>query len=266
MSCDACPGETVTGRVVDITPAAVPAAGKRVRVRVENPRGDLRPGLYAAAKFRTPVARADAHKRLELERWRERAAAGLALGTLGRFDGPLYEGPLFALLDAGARQAAARGGLVLGVPESAVIDTGALRVVYVESMPGVFDAVEVRLGRRCGDFYPAYSGLEWGQRVATAGAVLLDAESRLNPSVAASYFGSGPRPQAATQNAPAAPASDDRQLIARQKICPVSGEDLYSMTGPVKVIVQGRVVFVCCKSCEKPLLKDPEQYLPKLPK
>jgi hypothetical protein len=229
----------------------------------------LRPGHYAAAKFRTPVARLDSHRRLELERWQDRTAVGSALASLGCTDGPPAEGPLFALMDAGVRHAAARQGFALGIPESAVIDTGSRQVVYVESMPGMFDAVEVRLGRRCGDFYPVRSGLELGQRVATAGAVLLDAETRLNPSVAASYFGSGPRAPATPPQKPAAPSSpapDDRQLIARQKLCPVTGEDLYSMTGPVKVMVEGRAVFVCCKSCVKTLVAKPETYLPKLPK
>lgn len=80
-------------------------------------------------------------------------------------------------------------GEVLAVPESAVIDTGARKLVYVERMAGMFDAVEVVLGARCGDFYPLISGLEAGDRVASAGALLIDAESRLNPSVAAGYFG-----------------------------------------------------------------------------
>ncbi len=72
-------------------------------------------------------------------------------------------------------------GQVLAVPQSAVVDTGARKVVFVESMPGMFDGVEVVLGPRCGDFYPVVRGLEAGQKVATAGAFLLDAETRLNP-------------------------------------------------------------------------------------
>ncbi len=80
-------------------------------------------------------------------------------------------------------------GQVLAVPRSAVIDGGANRVVFVESMPGMFDGVEVVLGPRCGDFYPVARGLEAGQKVAVAGAFLLDAETRLNPSLASAYFG-----------------------------------------------------------------------------
>jgi membrane fusion protein, copper/silver efflux system len=82
-------------------------------------------------------------------------------------------------------------GQVLAIPQSAVVDTGARKVVFVEAMPGMFDAVEVALGPRCGDYYPVVRGLEPGQEVAISGAFLLDAETRLNPSLAAGYFGAG---------------------------------------------------------------------------
>jgi hypothetical protein len=270
LSCESSPGEIFSARIAELAPAAVPLAGRRIRLRVENSRGDLRVGLYASAKFRIPVSRFDEQRRAELNRWRDRAAIGINFPSLGRPDGmPPAEGPLFALMDAGLRQAAAREGFVLSVPESAVIDTGTRRAVYVETMAGVFDAVEVRLGRRCGDFYPVRAGVELGQRVATAGAVLLDAETRLNPNVAATYFGSGPRSPTGTHPAPGGSSpseSDDRQLIARQKICPVMGEDLYAMKGPIKLIVEGRVVFICCKGCEKPLRQKPALYLSRIPK
>ena len=182
VTCDVAPGESVPGRIVELTPPSTPATGWRVRVRVENPRGDLQPGQYAAAKFALPVARLDATPRIELERWRDQVAISVLTGPTGG-------GTVSALLEASFRHALTRGGLVLCVPESAVIDTGSRQVVYVESMPGTFDALEVRLGRRCGGFYPVWDGVESGQRVAAAGAVLLDAETRLNPSLAASYFG-----------------------------------------------------------------------------
>ncbi|MEX0711439.1 MAG: heavy metal-binding domain-containing protein, partial [Pirellulales bacterium] len=79
-------------------------------------------------------------------------------------------------------------GQVLAVPETAVVDTGARQVVYVETAPGMFDGVEVALAERCGGYYPVISGLEAGQRVAIAGAFLIDAETRLNPGLATAYF------------------------------------------------------------------------------
>lgn len=256
VTSDAAPGEAVAGRVAEMTPAV--ASGRRVRVRVEDPRGELRPGAFAAAVFRTPVSRLAPAQRVAAERWRDATAGSLLTGR--------PDGALTSLLDAGARQAVARDGFTLCVPEPAVIDTGVRRVVYTEAMPGVFDAVEVRLGRRYGDFYPVLSGLEPGQRVATAGAVLLDAETRLNPSLAASYFGAGPTPPKAAAPPPSGPAmSEDQLLAARQKVCPVTEEPLDSMGGPVRLVVDGRVVFICCRGCENRLRAKSAEYLKKLP-
>lgn len=257
VTCDPFPDESVTGRILDLGSASV--AGRRVRVQIDNPRGELRPGLYATVKFRTPLALLDASRRVELTRWSDRTAIALFVGLDQAFA---------TLADTAVRQAFARQGLSLCVPESSVIDTGTRRVVYIESMPGMFDAVEVRLGRRCGDHYPVRGGVEPGQRVVTAGAVLLDAETRLNPSVAASYFGAGSRPTTHTTQPQPGPSSadEDKLLIAKQKICPVTDEELGSMGAPVKVSVAGRTVFICCKGCEKTLLRKPDQYLAKLPK
>ncbi|MBX9584206.1 MAG: efflux RND transporter periplasmic adaptor subunit [Gemmataceae bacterium] len=251
VACDACPGESFVGRVLEV----VPGPSTRVRVRVDDPRGDLRPGAYAAATFRTPAAALPAFRRLEQERWRDALALTVAPSrTAG------------VLLDAAARQAAARAGLTLCVPEPAVIDTGTRRVVYVETMPGTFDATEVVVGRRCGDFYPVRAGVEPGQRVATAGAVLLDAETRLNPALAATYFGAGAKaPTPPVPSAPASPDAEDARLAARQKVCPVTKEPLDSMGGPVKLVVDGRVVFICCKGCEKAVRAKPAEYLRDLP-
>lgn len=84
---------------------------------------------------------------------------------------------------------------VLAVPESAVINTGVRKIVYRESAPGTFDMVEVRVDPKAGEFYPVLSGLAPGDRVATAGAFLVDAENRLNPAASAQYFGASGGPQ-----------------------------------------------------------------------
>ena len=73
---------------------------------------------------------------------------------------------------------------VLSVPETAVIDTGEKKVVYVETAAGVYDARAVTLGARAGSYYPVIDGLTAGQRIVTQGAFLIDAEARLNPATA----------------------------------------------------------------------------------
>lgn len=77
----------------------------------------------------------------------------------------------------------------LVVPVDAVVDTGDRRLVFVESSPGTFDAVEVITGPRAGEVVPIVSGVSAGQRVVARGAFLLDAEVRLAPGAASTYFG-----------------------------------------------------------------------------
>ena len=67
------------------------------------------------------------------------------------------------------------------MPESAVIDTGSARSSTSRAEPGVFEGREVVLGPRIGDRFPVLEGLAPGEKVAAAGAFLIDAESRLNP-------------------------------------------------------------------------------------
>jgi hypothetical protein len=155
-------------------------------------------------------------------------------------------------------------GEVLAVPASAVIDTGRLKTVFVERMPGMFDAVEVRLGTMQGNHYPVLAGISPGDRVATSGAFLLDAETRLDPALAAGYFGagsaagtsgSGPAvtsaggPTSADRLAGLKLSADDRILAARQGVCPITRFPLGSMGELVAVEVDGRPVFLCCAGC-----------------
>jgi hypothetical protein len=246
---DDLPGEKLAGRVESLTPAG---GEVRVRVSVSDARSQLRPGRYAEVRFHTPAARQTAVHDQTI------AAIFTAAAALPDI------GPLLA---AAARLNLLQRGQVMSIPESAVIDTGTRQVVFFESMPGMHDAVEVRLGRRCRDHYPVLAGLAPGQRVVTAGAVLLDAETRLNPSLAAAYFGAGSR--GGVPGAPPPPGTlspEDRLLAQKQKVCPVTGAELDSMGGPVRVLVNGKPVFICCEGCRQPLLKEPAKYLQRLGK
>jgi YHS domain-containing protein len=63
---------------------------------------------------------------------------------------------------------------------------------------------------------------------------------------------------------PAPLTEADRQLIAKQQTCPVTGEKLGSMGEPYKVVVKGRVVFLCCEGCKEEIEAHPDKYLAKL--
>jgi hypothetical protein len=178
-------------------------------------------------------------------------------------------------------------GEVLAVVETAVVDLGDRRVAYVERMPGMFDALEVVVGPRCGSYYPVIRGLQPRQHVAATGAFLLDAETRLNPGVAAGYFGAslsantssgssspdgrGETPSAektgkaaAIRAALAKLPPQERASAERQKVCPVTGMALGSMGAPVKIDVNGQTVWLCCAGCEVEASEEPVKTLEKL--
>ncbi|MBI4603150.1 MAG: efflux RND transporter periplasmic adaptor subunit [Planctomycetes bacterium] len=160
VSSEAYPGEPFRGAASFIGPSLDEETRTvKVRVDVENKEGRLKPGMYVTAVIRVPLggsASADG------------APAGQESGEAPREAPP---------------------GTVLAVNVSAVIDTGHRKVVFLEQEGGVFDSVEVVLGPRAGEHYQVLKGLAPGDRVVTAGAFLLDAETRLNPAAGAAYFG-----------------------------------------------------------------------------
>ncbi|MBI3865551.1 MAG: hypothetical protein HY290_27070 [Planctomycetia bacterium] len=241
-------GAALSGRIEAPDSPVGAAPGRRmaiVRIRLLEAPPWARPGMYGQARVALPLAELEPFASLHKASWPDSA-------------------PGFA-----------------AVPESAVVDTGRRRVVFVETMPGMFDGIEVTLGPRCGDYFPVLKGIESGQKVATVGAFLIDAEARRSPNLAAAYFGAARTSDTQASGAAAAPkpaskrakkqaaiklSAADLQLVKRQKICPVTEADLDSMGGPVPVDVAGQRVFICCKACEKPLKADPQKYLAKLKK
>jgi hypothetical protein len=182
---------------------------------------------------------------------------------------PALGGGLISLLTAATQEAVASQALVLAVPESAVIDTGSRQFVYRESEPDVFDQIEVQLGPRGGALYPVLNGLQAGDRVATTGSFLIDAETRLTAGAASTYFGGSGGPHDDRHSTMTARPSmtrdedakfqamlgklspEDRALVASQGYCPVLGNRLGSMGLPVPVVLQEQKVFLCCKMCVK---------------
>jgi hypothetical protein len=199
------------------------------------------------------------------------------------------------IAEAVAGDAAARAqldkGLVLAVPDSAVIDTGDLKVVYRESGPSTYDGVAVQLGPRLAEagsttaFYPVLSGLRAGDRVVVNGAFLIDAETRLNPAAGSIYYGgsTGNANQGAAAVRPSTPQSEDalareakanlaklpaedRKLAEAQKVCPITHKPLGSMGVPVKVTLNGKPVLLCCAGCKDQAEADPAGTFAKLEK
>ncbi len=251
---EALPGRRFSGKVALVHPHLEPSTRTNaVRFELENPKHELRPGMFATVTVETRVA--------DLEPLRGAAGAGPA-------------------------------GAVLAVPERAVIDTGKKKIVYVERAPGLYEGVEVELGARAGDFYPVLKGLDAGQHVAASGAFLIDAETRLKTGAASTYLGAAGGGHGSTQHpgvahpagisGVAAPGHrsaslppdalkniagltpQDRQLALEQAACPISGEPLGSMGAPFKTTLNGQPVFLCCAGCESQARKDADKILARL--
>jgi multidrug efflux pump subunit AcrA (membrane-fusion protein) len=245
------PGRTFPGGKLAFIQPHLDASTRALKVRFDmpNPRHDLRPGMYATVKLQVSATELD-------------------------------------LLppDAAEKQKQSyREGLVLAVPEQAVIDTGSRKFVYREAEPDVYEGVEVQLGPRSGGFYPVIHGLHEGDQVATTGSFLIDAETRLTGGLGSTYFGSSGGPagdhhSAATAARPSMKRDEDdmvkavlaklgteeRHQVEEQDYCPILNTRLGSMGTPVAVTLTTGKVFVCCKGCVKKARADEKDTLAKV--
>lgn len=74
-------------------------------------------------------------------------------------------------------------GLKLAVPETAVLDTGTRKIVYLAKEGDNLQQREVVLGRKAQGYYEVISGLSEGEVVVTSGNFLVDSESKLKGAI-----------------------------------------------------------------------------------
>jgi Cu(I)/Ag(I) efflux system membrane fusion protein len=240
----------------------------KVRFDMDNAEHELRPGGYGTVTLKVPMTQLEVFGTEFDKQWRDHLLVdGLARVVAPGFS-PLAPHP-WSLIDAGMALAFLKNNYVLAVPESAVIDTGTHKYVYRTEEPNIFDAVEVELGPRSGSMYPVVRGLKPGDEVATAGSFNIDAETRLTAGAASTYYGASGgaqknerrsggavRPSSAADEEATIKASldkldpPDRALAAAQTFCAVLSQNrLGSMGTPVRIMLQGEPVFLCCQVC-----------------
>lgn len=100
-----------------------------------------------------------------------------------RIELPNAENLLLANMYAEVEIASGDKAPVVAVPNSAVIDTGDRRVVFVEKGEGRFEPRDVTLGMRGDDRTEIRKGIEAGEKVVVSANFLLDAESNLNAAL-----------------------------------------------------------------------------------
>jgi Cu(I)/Ag(I) efflux system membrane fusion protein len=67
----------------------------------------------------------------------------------------------------------------LAIPATAVLDTGARQVVYVDTGDGYFAPRQIKLGDRDDSMVEVTSGLKTGEKVASSAVFLIDSEAKL---------------------------------------------------------------------------------------
>jgi Cu(I)/Ag(I) efflux system membrane fusion protein len=250
------PDEPFQGKLAFIYPH-VDEATRTVTVRCElpNPNHKLRPGTTATIKIEIP---------------------------------PKNVSRLVSTTKDPMRREMLQQGRVLAVPETSVIDTGSKTIVYRSTEPGVFEGVKVELGPKMTGpddvtFYPVIKGLEQGDQIVTTGSFLVDAETRLNPAAGSIYFGGSGGSKSGSSSVttvrPSTPddpdakiaaslaklSDEDRREAEAQKFCPVLKDGrLGAMGVPIKLIIQGKPVFICCEACKDGATENPVDTLSKV--
>ncbi|QDV73790.1 efflux RND transporter periplasmic adaptor subunit [Botrimarina mediterranea] len=295
------PGRTFTGRVAFIDPV-VNTDTRTVGVRVVIPNEDamLRVGDFAKATIDTPIGSgpdsgliydpqlankwiSPRHPHVVEDSPGKCRVCGVDLVPASRF---------------GFTDQPDAAGSVMVVPRSAVLVAGDNAVLYVETEPGRFEIRKVVLGPRSGDQIVVLDGLSEGDQVAVSGNFLIDSQMQLAgnsslidptkaesviefeldeldmPPIGAPMLIAGDSvttpqigfvsPVEEDSNASAELSPDDARLAKRQALCPVADMKLGSMGTPIKVMVEGRPVFICCEGCRERLLAEPAKYLAKL--
>ena len=87
------------------------------------------------------------------------------------------------------RLSARNTGAVLAVPKTAVLDTGAWKLVYVARGNGEFEPREVQLGEAYDGYYPIVAGLEEGEQIVTRGAFMIDSQTRITGGMTGMFGG-----------------------------------------------------------------------------
>ncbi len=190
ITAEALPGTTLTGMVTFVQPIVNDLTRTiRVPVHVENKEQKLKPGMFVSVVVHAALG-ADGET--------------TPTGVEGKYTCPMHPQVLqdatgacpicqmpMELIPGGPAAQPATGAVSgpLAIPESAVLDSGMRKLVYVEKAKGLFEPRQVTLGPRAGAFYPVRAGLTEGERVVTRGNFLIDSQFQITGDPSLLYPG-----------------------------------------------------------------------------
>jgi len=187
VTANAFPWEKLTGKVSFIDPYLDPRTRTvKVRVDVPNPGLELKPGMYVnvliishihgGIQDRTEdIYTCPMHPEIQSQKPGDCPICGMAL----------------------VKRAKPAEGSILAVPKSAVLDTGARKLVYIEKEEGIYIPKEVELGVEAvalvegqkRKFCAVKAGLSEGMIVVSQANFLIDSQSQISGQAEAIYSG-----------------------------------------------------------------------------
>jgi Cu(I)/Ag(I) efflux system membrane fusion protein len=191
---EALPGRTFSGVVTFVQPIVTEETRTvRVPVHVENKDHALKPGMFVSATVRATLSASGDAAPTGLE---GKYTCPMHPQVLRDEPGkcPICEMPLEVIPGTPAKgqeqavghdhatsRATPEGdaSMPLAIPASAVLDSGTRRIAYVEVSPGLFEARDVTVGPRSGEFVAVLKGLSDGERVVTRGGFLIDSQFQI---------------------------------------------------------------------------------------
>ena len=179
---EAHPGQVFEGRIAFIEPIVDDRTRTAaVRIAVDNDDGHLKPGMFASATVRMRVDAGGAVLTDELSgRWVAPMHPTIVQDGPGTC--PICGMDLVRAESLGVVGDVTRATAPLVIPRSAVMYTGTRSLVYVQ-VPGAevptFEAREVVIGPRAGEFVTVREGLDEGEHVVTAGAFRIDSDMQI---------------------------------------------------------------------------------------
>jgi len=182
---DAWPGESFRGEITFLDPVLDPETRTvHVRVEIDNRDGRLRPEMYVRAKLQTMIHGSGEPTPVDLsEKWMCPMHPEIISDSEGEC--PICDMPLESSESLGYVADMTNHGPPLLIPISAPLLTGDRAIVFVQR-PGeelhgasIFEARDIVLGPRAGDFFVVTEGLEEGELVVSRGAFTIDSELQL---------------------------------------------------------------------------------------
>jgi hypothetical protein len=181
------PGEKFTGKIAFIDPYLNPKTRTvKVRVNVPNLGRKLKPGMYVDVSI-------SAHVHEGIKSTGETVFVCPMCPEV--VADKLEDCPICGMDLVPKTQAPA--GMVLAIPKSAVLNTGARTLLYIEKEKGVYAPKEVAIGNEAmalvdgqkRRFFPIISGLTDGIRVVSQANFLIDSQSQITGQAEAIYSG-----------------------------------------------------------------------------